>query len=79
MFVVWKHSIVIAVSAFRATSTATLVLAIAALLAGCSETQGSAPLYYPTSVFGSTLPPIATNDGRDPYHYRCSGQCAAGF
>ena len=69
----------ILVSTARATSTAALVLAIAAFFTGCSGTQESAPVYYPTSVFGSTLPPLGTYGDPDPYHYRCTGRCALAF
>jgi hypothetical protein len=61
-------------------SSAALALAVvASFLTGCSQSDGPTPVYYPTSVYGSSLPPIGVYDTSDPYHYRCRGQCLGGF
>jgi hypothetical protein len=52
---------------------------IIASLTGCARSDSTGPLYYPTSVFGSTLPPLGAYGVPDPYHYRCTGQCSLSF
>ena len=56
-----------------------LVFAIVPLMVGCARTESADNLYYPTSVFGSTLPPLPAYGDTDPYHYRCTGQCLRSF
>jgi hypothetical protein len=65
--------------AHRGKAGATLAVAIIASLTGCARSDSSGPLYYPTSVYGSTLPPLPAYGTPDPYHYQCTGQCALNF
>jgi hypothetical protein len=67
------------IQAHPAKSKAAVMVTTIVLLTGCARSDSAQPLYYPTSVFGSTLPPLTAYGAPDPYHYRCTSQCSQSF